>query len=304
MSKQNNNKISKQKIYDLFKNHRKTEGYKLNNIYEVFFPFWFCKQKIVVEKDVELDRFSKIILELINTGITSHTEICGFLGIQEDDFVIMQFHYLLKNELIIEELGNDVTTYQLTHEGISFLKNKTKIQNMETVEFEYFYNDLSMEMLNIMDYNYLYNDLSKEYFNPENPIDKNISQNMKKRFSGYRVVQTHKLNNSDKKQIPHNNKPSLNKIKQLDFASFFNKQKKNMTFYDFESNNIEVHKRSILFLLLEYVNDENELEIDIRQFKSSVRDFNGYKLEEKLSEEATKYLKKNDNFINELKKTN
>jgi len=290
-------------IYQKFKNDKQTEGFRLDGIYEVFLPFWFCKQKIVVEKDVELDRFSKIILELVNSGINSHSEICNFLGIKEDDFVTMQFHYLIKNELLDEEIKNGLQSYQITHEGISFLKNKTKIHNMETIEFEYFYNDLSMEMLNIVDYQYLYNDLSKEYFNPDNPIDKNISQQKKRRFSGYQVVQTHKLNGGKAKQIPHKNKPVLSDIKQSDFAQFFNRQKKDMAFYDYDSKNIDAHKRSILFLLLDYVNEENQHDIEIRQFKSSVREFNGYALEEKLSTETSKYVKENDDFINELKST-
>jgi wobble nucleotide-excising tRNase len=76
-----------------------------------------------------------------------------------------------------------------------------------------------------------------------------------------------------------------------------------MTFYDYDSNTIEVHERSIQFLLLEYVNEENQVEIEIRQFKSSVREFNGYVLEEKLSKEVTKYIKNNDDFIKELRNT-
>ncbi|MFL0072646.1 hypothetical protein [Tenacibaculum maritimum] len=265
-------------IYQKFKNDKQTEGFRLDGIYEVFLPFWFCKQKIVVEKDVELDRFSKIILELVNNGIISHSGICSFLGIKEDDFVTMQFHYLIKNGLLDEEIENGLQNYQITHEGISFLKNKTKTQNMETIDFEYFYNDLS-----------------KEYFDPDNPIDKNISQQKRKRFSGYRVVQTHKLNRGNLLQIPHKNKPVLSNIKQSDFAQFFNSQKKDMAFYDYDSKKNYTHKRSILFLLLDYVNDENQHDIEIRQFK-------GYALEEKLSTETSKYIKKNNDFINELKK--
>jgi len=298
------NKNKYQNIYNKFKNHKSTEGYELKGIYEIFYPFWQCKQKIVVEKDVEVDRFSKILLELIKTGITSHSDICSFLGVKEDDFVTMQFHYLIKNELITENNGN----YVIEHKGLEFLKNKTKIQNAETIEFEYFYNDLSMELLDIVDYRYLYNDLSKEYFNPDNPIDKNLSENKRKRFSGYQVIQTHKLKKNYNNSLPKNhlifkNRPILSRINQSDFAQFFNKQKKDMTFYDFDNNTIEVHERSIQFLLLEYINEEEQIEIEVRQFKSSVREFNGYVLEEKLSKEVTKYIKNNDDFLTELRNT-
>jgi len=289
MAKNDKNKY--QSIYNKFKNHKKTEGFELENISEIFIPFWYCKQQIVVEKDVEIDRFSKIILELINSEITSHTEICDFLGIKETDFTTMQFHYLLKNELVEENYKNGNAIYEITHKGISFLKGKSKVHNIETVEFEYFYNDLSMEMLDVVDYKYLYNDLSKEYFNPREPLDKDTSKNKSKAFSGYQVVQTHKLKNSKIKQLAHKNRPSLNKIKHSDFASFFNNQKSDMSFYDFENKDIELHKRSILFLQLEYKNDEYQTEYEIRQFKSSVNEFKGNVLEEKLSLDLTKHYK-------------
>ena len=284
MAKKKSSKNKYSSIYEKFKNDRKTEGYCLDGIYEVFFPFWSCKQKIVVEKDVELDRFSKIILELINSGINSHSEICSFLGVKEKDFVTMQFHFLIKNELLDEDNEH---IYQITPEGISFLKNKTKIQNMETVEFEYLYNDLSME-----------------YFNPANPIDENISKDQKSQFSGYKEFQTHKLTKENIKQIRHENKnkPTLSNIKQSDFAQFFNNQKKDMTFYDFNSKSIDAHKRSILFLLLDYLNEENQHEIEIRQFESSVLKFNKHVLEEKLSTETSKYMKENNEFLNEIKR--
>lgn len=286
-----NDKNRYQSIYNKFKTYKETEGFELKNISEIFIPFWYCKQKIVVEKDVEIDRFSKIILELINNKISIHSEICDFLGVKESDFTTMQFHYLLKNELVEENYKNGNAIYEITHKGISFLKGKSKVQNIETVEFEYFYNDLSMEMLDIVDYKYLYNDLSKEYFNPKEPLDKNTSRNKSKAFSGYQVVQTHKLKESKIKQLAHKNRPSLNKIKHSDFASFFNSQKPDMSFYDFENKDIELHKRSILFLQLEYENDEYQTEYEIRQFKSSVNEFKGNVLEEKLSLDLMKHYK-------------
>lgn len=268
-----NSKNKHQNVYDKFKNHKETEGFYLKDIREIFIPFWYCKQRIVVETDVEIDRFSKIILELIINNISTHSEICNFLGIIETDFTTIQFHYLIKNELIIENYKNENANYEMTHKGISFLKNKSKIQNIETVEFEYFYSDLS-----------------KEYLNPKRPIDKNTSKSKCKIFSGYQVVPTHKLKDNKIELLPHKNRPNLSRIKQSDFASFFNSQKADMTFYDFENSDIELHKRSILFLQLEYENDDQK-EYEIRQFKKSVNKFAGHVLEEKLSFDLTKYYK-------------
>ncbi|WP_139958226.1 hypothetical protein [Flavicella sediminum] len=260
-----------QSVYNKFKNHRSTEGFELKNITEVFIPFWYCKQKIVVENFVEIDRFSKIILELIHSKIKTHKGICDFLGITESDFTTMQIHYLLKQELIEEHYEEGNIVYEITHQGISFLNDKkAKIQKIETVDFECFYNDLS-----------------KEYFNPKDQIDNNNRKN--KSFSGYQITQTHKLMNNEVVQIPHKNRPILSKINQSDFAVFFNKQKGTSTFYDFEANSMQLHKRSIMFLQLEYENEENQIEIEIRQIKKSVIAYKGNVYEKKLSLDAMKY---------------
>ncbi|WP_370408710.1 hypothetical protein [Tenacibaculum dicentrarchi] len=269
-----NNKY--QSIYNKFKNHKKTEGFELKNITEIYIPFWECKQKIVVEKEVEIDRFSRILLDLIYNDVTYHSEICSFLGIKEDDFTTIQFHYLIKNELIEEIYSNGNTIYKITNRGISFLNGKSKIQNIETIEFNYFYNDLSKECIDITE-----------------SLDKNMSKNKRKAFSGYYYYQTHKLKHSKIDKLFYKNKPTLNKIKESDFVSFFNDKKPEMIFYDFDSSDFKPHERSILFLKLEYENDENKKEYEIRQFKKSVNEFkgNGNILEEKLSKEITKYYK-------------
>ena len=271
MTNQELSKDEYQKIYEKFKDHKKVEGFDLKCIHEVSLPFWLCRQKIVVQKEIELDRFSKILLELVKEEINSHSEICLFLGIKEDDFTKMQFHFLLKHQLLEEELKNNEVIYQITHEGIEFLEKRTKIPNIELIEFEYFYNDLL-----------------KEYMSIYEPIDK-----IKKRqFSGYNFK-----NYRTDKHITHSNKPIFSKIKQTDFAQFFNKQHQDQIFYDFDSKRIELHKRFILFLKLVYENkDDGYSEYEIRQSKKSVKKFDGYVLEKKLSESI-----KNKDFVEKIK---
>jgi hypothetical protein len=264
-----------QEVFNKFKNHKKTEGFELKQIHEIYLPFWQCKQTIVADKTVELDRFSKIILSTIHAGVTSHAEICAFLGVKEDDFVTMQFHYLIKNGLItIKE-----DCYTLTRDGINFLNRKLKIQQLEVVDFEYFFNDLT-----------------KSYFNPLEPIDKTLHRNKKSRFSGYKVLQTHKLL-SDTIEMDHKNRPRFHKIKQTEFAVLFNKEYNMMSFYDFENQEIVAYKRAILFLCLEYVTANNEKEYDIRQFKKTVEKFDGYSLEETLSKTVTAAIKHKPEFF-------
>lgn len=292
MANKNSNSIVDkrfQQVWELFKDHHKTEGFKLVSIFDIYLPFWQCKQNVVIEKEMELDRFSRIILELVNNKITSHAEICAFLGIDEDSFVTVQFHFLLKNDLIRE---TQMGFYEITHEGLSFLQNKTKLKNIETVEFEYYITEK-------MDY--LKNDLTHDFFDPNFPIDTQVSAGRKSNFSGYAVMQTHQVQKSEiAKEIPHKQKPTFRFVSEQrnNFTSFFNKQFKDKNFYDFADSDLEAHKRSICFYGLLYENENNRDEriLEIRQSQKSVKNFLNSEFEQTLTNKATKYLKENADF--------
>ena len=291
-NKNSNSKDDKrfQQVWERFKDHHKTEGFKLVRIFDIYLPFWQCKQNVVIEKEMELDRFSRIILEFVNNKITSHAEICAFLGIDEDSFVSVQFHFLLKNDLIREiQIG----VYEITHEGLSFLQNKTKLKNIETVEFEYYITEK-------MDY--LKNDLTQDFFDPKFPIDKQVSAGRKSKFSGYAVMQTRQVQKSEiAKEIPHKKKPTFRLVSEQrnNFTSFFNKQFKDKNFYDFADSDLEAHKRSICFYGLLYENENNidERILEIRQSQKSVKNFINSELEQTLTNKATRYLKENPNLV-------
>jgi len=289
--KQNKNQPF-QKVWGKFKDYHKTEGYELKKVFDIYFPFWQCKQNVVVERDIELDRFSRIILELIQNKITKHSEICNFLGIDEDSFVTIQFHFLLKNDLI-RELEVDYTEYELTHEGISFLNNKSKIKNIETIEFEYFVTEKM---------NYLKNDLTQDFFDPKFPIDKELSKNKKLGFSGYEIMQSHRIQRSEtSKEIPHKYKPTYRQINEnrSNFSIFFNEKFQDKTFYDFADSKIDAYKRNICFygLLYEKSDNLNDKKLEIRQSKKTVRKFQNNELEKMLTKKAKKYLMENPQFI-------
>jgi predicted transcriptional regulator len=237
----------------------------------------------------KLDRFSRIILEIVNSKVTNHSEICAFLGLDDDSFVTVQFHFLLKNDLIRE---TQIGIYEITHEGLSFLQNKTKLKNIETVEFEYYITEK-------MDY--LKNDLTQDFFDPNFPIDTQVSAGRKSNFSGYTVMQTHQVQKSETaKEIPHKQKPTFRFVSEQrnNFTSFFNKQFKDKNFYDFADSDLEAHERSICFYGLLYENETNKEEriLEIRQSKKSVKNFLNSELEQTLTNKATKYLKENADF--------
>ena len=275
-----------QKVGNKFKDHHRTEGYYLEEVFDIYLPFWECVQNVVIEKDMEMDRFSRIILDLVNSGYVSHNEICGFLGVKDDSFVCIQFHYLLKNDLIRERPGQN---YEITYEGLSFLDNTSQSRNMGNMNFEYF---MTEKMY------YLKNDMTRDFFDADLPIDTELSKGKMKEFSGYKMMQTDRIKKEKSaKTIEHNKlKPNFRSVasKRSDFAAFFNSRFHNKNFYDFGEPELRAHKRNICFTGLLYLDDDGNKLMDIRQSEKSVKGFRGnYERENLLSDYVTGYIQKN-----------
>jgi ribosomal protein L40E len=276
-----------QNEWNKFKGDYSIDSYVLKYVFEIYLPFWQCKQNIVVERDLEMDRFSKILLELISNEFSSHADICEFLGIEKDNFCAMQLDFLIKNNLI-REIGTD--GYEITYEGLEFLKNKKKPKTMETEEFDYMVKEK---------YSFLENDITNDFFDPSKPIDKQLSDTKKADFSGYKILQTHKIKKEPSKvYIKYNNNPTYRKVesKRNNFSEFFNSLNPNKIFYDFADNEFESHKRSICFLGFWYENEKKpeDRKVDIRQFEESVEKFEKNEREDELSKKVTEYVLKND----------
>lgn len=259
-------------LYNKFKDHKKTEGYNLKNIKELYFPLWFCRQKIAVEKELEVDRFSRVLLSFIGSKGKSHVEVCEFLGVDEDDFTLMQIYFLTKQGFLIEELYNDNTYYVMSQEGKSFLDKAQKAKQIDEEVISYYYDGLQSVLRANLD-------------------------------SVYNVVQSHKFKNTKEKEImiKHDDKPTLSKIKQVDWNKFYQNltSHENLFFYSFLEKQIETHKRHIPFLAFIYKNKDEEFDIDIRKYEKTVRDFkkHGYELEERLSKSVNKKQKKDEKFL-------
>jgi predicted transcriptional regulator len=274
-----------QKTWTKFKDYHQTSDFQLIEVFDIYLPFWKCEQNIVIEKDVDLDRFSRVILELIQLNVNKQEDLCKFLGIEVDSFVTMQFHFLLKNGLITELVQGQ---YEITPEGLNFLENKSKIRNINSVDFEYFVTEKTA---------YLKNDLTQEFFDSQLPIDQELSTGKIKAFSGYNLIQTHRLNELEgARKIPHKKqKPSFqNIVKQRnDFSKFFNNQFQDKNFYDFGEPELRAYQRSICFIGLLYEDENGDQKLDIRQSKKSVKRFDGAcHLERLLSQRATKFISK------------
>ncbi|QHI36394.1 hypothetical protein IMCC3317_17570 [Kordia antarctica] len=260
--------IKYEKQYDMFKDHR--ENFELVNIFEMYIPFWKCMQKVVAEKSVAIDRFSKVILETVIIGINSHEEICAFLGIVEDAFVTVQFHYLVKNGLIKEVYTDDIKLlYEITPKGYSFLEKKHTVKQLEIVEFHF-----------------LYNDLLQTFFDDKITIDS--IDNKQQKPIHYKLLANRHLKEGVKVQYKHRPK----KLPSLEFATYFNRKMNGYQFYDLDDSNVRTYERSISFLAFEYISKDNSKHYDIRRHKKSIQKFKLYTLEEELSLAVTDYFNK------------
>ena len=304
-----NNKFPKQYqyVYNQVKDDYKTEGYEIDWIDEIYLPFWICKQEVYVQTEVKPDELSRILFGLINNGIKNRKEICNFLGIKDDDFTLTQIDYLINNDFIEENFkdGNSIY-YEITHAGRDFFeeKNNDNIQ-IETAEIDYIIPEI--EHITEERYETFFNDLNQVFVNINESIDAESNEN----FSGYKVIQTHKLVKNNNGALPsncikHGDKPTLKKIKKSNFIEFFNNNHESY-FYEFNENkSIEVHKRSIKFYLIHYAHKEdNSLsnKVEVRHCPESINKFDKTRprLEEKLSQSMEKYLNQNYEFIEKLK---
>lgn len=204
-----------QTIFESFKDHHKTEGYDLEIIQEIYVPVWFCKQEIYFTKEAGLDEFSKILLRLVDTGIKQHSEICRFLGLNEDDFCLSQLDYLLGEELLEEKVKEKEHCYELTYLGREYLKDKNKkIESIEGQEMDYHISDLAF--INNEEHRSFYNDLTQEFFDKNQKLD---DQSSKRRFAGYNLQQLTKEQKKavKKRHIPHGPKTHSKKNKSIQF---------------------------------------------------------------------------------------
>ncbi len=265
----------KQRIWELYKDEYSTEGFQLENIFEIDLPFWKCKQKVAFETEREIDRFSMVILKLVDNGITEYSKICSFLGIDSNSFLNMQFNFLIKNELL-KENGE---SYEITFEGRKFMEKKHKIKQIGIEDLEFYINDLS-----------------GEFFDPSKPIDRDWSSDKTKKFPGYDLIQSNQRKISNEiVDIQHSDKPSYSDLTEArsEFAIFYHTRFPEKTFYDFVNSDFKAYQRHIRFMILRFRNKEQQDEViyDIRQYHKTIKKFTGKLLkEESLSKLINKIL--------------
>lgn len=280
-------------VYENYKDDK--DGYQLICIEEVYFPFWLCQQEITVDKNVKADKFSRILLELVDNGIKKHSDICSFLGIKENDFTLMQLDFLIKNNFLKESSS---VSYGITPDGKDFLKGESEsLKHEESIDFEYIISQL--EVVTEHRVECFFDGHSKDFFDKYENDDEN-------NFQGYQIRPTHELrknpNISNERIIPHKDKPTLSRIDKSDFVKFFNDSyKEDGDFHDMYKIKNK-RQRSVLFFVLVFEDENGDREMDVRRCKDSVKEFNGEEKEHKLTREFKEYCKHCEEGIDFLDK--
>lgn len=284
-----------QEVSDKFKDHHPEHNLAL--ICEVYLPFLRCEQEIMVQTKVAVDdavdgnddEFSKILLNLVECGLKKHNEICSFLGVEEDDFILKQLNFLIQHGFLEKNGEREGLCYEITYEGRNFLNNDegSSLKNIERIKFEYMINDLSYQ-----------NEELYRFFGKGRPADNNGSGE----HSEYKYKRSSRKNEKlPLKCISHGNMPVYEINKNPNFVDFFHSSYDNGTFYDFDRNS-EAYKCNILFYLLHYESKDQDFKIDIRHCRSSVKEFSDENIEEQLSKDVEKYCKQHPEFLENLHK--
>ncbi len=122
---------------ELYKQLRKhcPNGFRINEIIKFGYPFRRLKIKIIANKTPEksLQHIYSAILRTVNACFSSEKELCQFLGLNPEDFLLKELYYLREKEML--DLVNN--KWIVTDTGNEFIKNNDILKVIEEDEFEF-----------------------------------------------------------------------------------------------------------------------------------------------------------------------
>jgi hypothetical protein len=212
-------------------------GFRINEIIKFAYPFRRIRVKVTANKSPEksLQHIYSSILQTIDAGFESEKEICRFLGLNPEDFILRELYFLREKGL--SDLISD--KWKVTEQGQEFIKNNDILKVIEEDDFEFLIDAKTEKVL--------------EY---EEKLFSNVSEDKK-------LKPTIKYNHKDESILN-------NKDEQL--RDLYKKLNQNHAYLiDIVRNKIQFDALEFSdFLLIEYIpyeNRKNELEpfIEIRK---------------------------------------
>ena len=122
------------KLYKQLNKHCPS-GFRINEIIQFGYPFRRLKIKITANKTPEksLQHIYSAILRTVNAGFSSEKELCQFLGLHPEDFLLKELYYLREKGML--DLINN--KWIVTETGNEFIKNNDILRVIEEDEFEF-----------------------------------------------------------------------------------------------------------------------------------------------------------------------
>lgn len=122
------------KLYKQLSKHCPS-GFRINEIIQFGYPFRRLKIKITANKTPEksLQHIYSAILRTVNAGFSSEKELCQFLGLHPEDFLLKELYYLREKGML--DLVNN--KWKVTEVGNEFIKNNDILRVIEEDEFEF-----------------------------------------------------------------------------------------------------------------------------------------------------------------------
>lgn len=110
-------------------------GFRINEIIKFAYPFRRIRVKVTANKSPEksLQHIYSSILRTIDAGFETEKEICRFLGLNPEDFILRELYFLREKGL--SDLISD--KWKVTEQGQEFIKNNDILKVIEEDDFEF-----------------------------------------------------------------------------------------------------------------------------------------------------------------------
>jgi hypothetical protein len=264
--------------FSAFIEEHSLQGFRFKRVRAVFLPIVEYSVTVLVEKSIPANRYSIILLQLVQLGFASKRQLCEVLGISQDDFTLVHLEYLLSGNLLIEYQPD---AYTLTLEGREFLNTENPVREVIKEDISCHYCPQLGKWLDV-----------------RTPIDNEVSDSLRKNFRGYNLVGEKDCNvinkeitawkqGAQKDHIwPYEDNGQGLPTHQDVFCRFANQLFNGYVVYEI-SRTKKQGQKYIPFLSFEYENDYRQIRKDIRRFEYSTTGDTRFELESKLTEQAT-----------------
>ena len=118
--------------------------YRVNEIIAFAYPFRKIKARVTSNKQPEasLQQIYSVIVKAVEMGMQSEQELCQFLGISKDDFLVREFYFLREKGYL--DLVSD--KWLVTSAGKEFTQDNSVLMVLQQEDFEFYIDGITGEV--------------------------------------------------------------------------------------------------------------------------------------------------------------